>query len=67
VIARVHRHLADRAHQPAPPRPAPGYDHDDLAVLLGGDMLGGDMLGGDMLGGDMLGGDMLGGDMLGEA
>lgn len=54
VIARVHRHLAERAHPPAAPRPAPGYDRADLAVLLGGDVLGGDVLGGDVLGGDVI-------------
>ncbi len=43
VIARVHRHLAERAHHPAPTRPAPGYDRDDLAVLLGGDLLAEDV------------------------
>jgi integrase/recombinase XerD len=44
VIARVHRHLAERQHQPRPSRPAPGYDRDDLAVLLGGDIMGGDVI-----------------------
>ena len=39
VIARVHRHLAEREHPPAPPRPAAGYDRDDLAVLLGADVI----------------------------
>ncbi|WP_219420428.1 tyrosine-type recombinase/integrase, partial [Pseudonocardia nigra] len=44
VIARVHRHLADRAHASAPPRPPSGYDPTDLAVLLGGDVRGGDVI-----------------------
>lgn len=44
VIARVHRHLAARETPPIPPRPAAGYDRDDLAVLLGSDVLGGDVI-----------------------
>lgn len=46
VIARVHRHLAEREHPPTPPRPAPGYDRADLAILLGPDVLGVDVPGG---------------------
>lgn len=44
VIARVHRHLAERERPTPPARPAAGYDHDDLAVLLGSDVLGGDVI-----------------------
>lgn len=39
VIARVHRHLAEREHRPELPPAAPGYDAGDLAVLLGEDVL----------------------------
>ena len=39
VIARVHRHLAERETPQVPPRPAAGYDRDDLAVLLGMDVI----------------------------
>jgi site-specific recombinase XerD len=44
VIARVHRHLAERAQPPTFSRPASGYDPADLAVLLGGDVRGGDVI-----------------------
>jgi site-specific recombinase XerD len=38
VIARVHRHLAEREQSP-PARPAPGYDRADLTVLFGEDVI----------------------------
>ncbi|MHA6779611.1 tyrosine-type recombinase/integrase [Pseudonocardia saturnea] len=44
VIARVHRHLAERAQPPALSRPASGYDPADLAVLLGGDLRAEDVI-----------------------
>jgi integrase/recombinase XerD len=53
VIARVHRHLAEREHPPTPPRPAPGYDRADLAVLLGPDVLG-PLVGEDVTGQDVI-------------
>jgi integrase/recombinase XerD len=36
VLARTHRYLSERERPTEPPPPAPGYDGDDLAVLLGG-------------------------------
>ena len=40
VLARVHRHLAEREHSTEPPpAPASGYDPADLAVLLGEDVV----------------------------
>jgi len=53
VLARVHRHLAEREHPPTPSRPAPGYDRADLAVLLGPDVLG-PLVGEDVTGQDVI-------------
>jgi integrase/recombinase XerD len=35
VLERVHRHLAEHKRPTPPPVPGPGYDPEDLAVLLG--------------------------------
>ena len=58
VLARVHRHLAERGKPPTP-RPAPGYDHADLAVLLGADLVGSAVLGSAAVGPGVLGEDVI--------